>query len=157
MRLTVYTDYSLRLLMYLALKEDRLATVSEIAASYNISKNHLMKVAYELGVAGFIETVRGRRGGVRLAMPLETIRLSDVVRAAEPDMALVTCFEPIEAPCAIRRCCVLREALERAYTAFTEVLEDYTLADLVRPRNRLRSMLAIAPPSKIMADVSHVR
>ncbi len=157
MRLTVYTDYSLRFLMYLALKEDRLATVSEIAASYNVSKNHLMKVAYELGVAGFIETVRGRRGGVRLAKPIEAIRLGDVVRSTEPDMALVTCFKPIEAPCAIRRCCVLREALERACTAFTDVLDEYTLADLVRPRSRLRSMLSIALPSKATADASHVR
>lgn len=157
MRLTVYTDYSLRLLMYLALKEDRLATVSEIAASYGVSKNHLMKVAYELGVAGYIETVRGRRGGVRLAMSLEAIRLGDVVRSTEPDMALVTCFKPIEAPCAIRRCCVLREALEHAYTAFTEVLDGYTLADLVRPRSRLRSLLSLAPPPKTTADASHVR
>ncbi|MGH9697453.1 MAG: RrF2 family transcriptional regulator [Bryobacteraceae bacterium] len=145
MRLTVYTDYALRLLMYLALKDERLATISEIAASYKISRNHLMKVAYELGTAGYIETVRGRRGGLRLAKPIEAIRLGDVVRRTEPDMALVTCFEPIAAPCAIRRCCVLRDALERAYAAFIEVLDGYSLADLVRPRSRLRTMLSIAP------------
>lgn len=145
MRLTVYTDYALRLLMYLALKDDGLATIAEIAKSYGISRNHLMKVAYELGAAGFIETVRGRGGGLRLAKPVEAIRLGDVVRRTEPDMALVICFTPVEAPCAIRRCCVLRDALQRACMAFTDVLDGYSLADLVRPRSRLRSMLAIAP------------
>jgi Rrf2 family transcriptional regulator, nitric oxide-sensitive transcriptional repressor len=155
LRLTVYTDYSLRLLMYLALKEDGLATISEVAASYDISKNHLMKVAYELGVAGYVETVRGRRGGVRLAMAVDAIRLGDVVRRTEPDMAIVTCFAPVEAPCAIRRCCVLREALDRAYAAFTEVLDGYSLADLIRPRSRLRTLLAIAPPAKTVSVASH--
>ncbi len=145
MRLTVYTDYALRLLMYLALKDDGLATIAEIAKSYGISRNHLMKVAYELGAAGYIETVRGRGGGLRLAKPVETIGLGDVVRRTEPDMALVTCFKPVEAPCAIRRCCVLRDALQRASLAFTDVLDGYSLADLVRPRSRLRTMLAIAP------------
>lgn len=145
MRLTVYTDYALRLLMYLALKDDGLATISEIANSYGISRNHLMKVAYELGAAGYIETVRGRGGGLRLAKPVDTIRLGDVVRHTEPDMALVTCFKPREEPCAIRRCCVLRDALERACVAFMDVLDGYSLADLVQPRSRLRSMLAIAP------------
>lgn len=144
MRLTVYTDYALRLLMYLALKENGLATIAEIAASYGISRNHLMKVAYELGTAGYIETVRGRGGGLRLAKAAESIRLGDVVRRTEPDMALATCFKPIDAPCAIKRCCMLRDALERACIAFSEVLDGYSLADLVRPRNRLRTMLSIA-------------
>ena len=75
MRLTVYTDYALRLLMYLALKDDGLATIEEIADSYGISKNHLMKVTHQLGVGGYIETVRGRRGGLRLAKPAEEIGL----------------------------------------------------------------------------------
>jgi Rrf2 family transcriptional regulator, nitric oxide-sensitive transcriptional repressor len=104
-----------------------------------------MKVAYELGTAGYIDTVRGRGGGLRLAKAVESIRLGDVVRYTEPDMALVTCFKPIEAPCPIRQCCVLRDALERACVAFTEVLNGYSLADLVRPRSRLRTMLAITP------------
>lgn len=145
MRLTVYTDYSLRLLMYLALKDDGLATIAEVARSYGISRNHLMKVAYELGAAGLVETVRGRGGGLRLAKDPAKIRLGDVVRGTEPDMALVTCFEPVEAPCAIKRCCVLRGALDEAGAAFMKVLDDYSLADLVEPRRRLRTMLAIAP------------
>lgn len=143
MRLTVYSDYALRLLMYLALKEDGLATISEVAASYGVSKNHLMKVAYQLGVAGYVETVRGRGGGLRLAKPAETVLLGAVVRHTEPDMALVQCFPPVDAPCAIRPACVLRRALERAGKAFLEVLDGYSLADLVKPRAPLRSLLSI--------------
>jgi Rrf2 family nitric oxide-sensitive transcriptional repressor len=145
MRLTVYTDYALRMLMYLAVKDDGLATISEIAGSYDISRNHLMKVAHQLGVAGYVETVRGRSGGLRLAKPADAIRLGDVVRGTEPDMALVTCFKPVDAPCAIKPSCVLRRALERAGAAFLDVLDGYTLADLVKPRAPLRGLLAIEP------------
>jgi Rrf2 family nitric oxide-sensitive transcriptional repressor len=145
MRLTVYTDYSLRVLMYLALKDDGLATIEEIAKSYGISKNHLMKVAHQLGVAGYVETVRGRRGGLRLAKPAKAIGLGEVVRHTEPDMAIVMCFEPINADCAVLPYCVLRKALARARSAFIKVLDDYTLSDLVKPRTSLQAMLAIAP------------
>lgn len=144
MRLTVYTDYSLRLLMYLALKEDGLATIADIAASYGISKNHLMKVAHQLGVAGYVETVRGRRGGLRLARPVEAISLGDVVRRTEPDMALVPCFKPVNDHCAIQRCCALQGALDKAQRAFLAVLDGYTLADLAEPRGSLRALLAIS-------------
>ena len=101
MRITVHTDYALRLLMYLALKKDGLATIAEIAATYDISRNHLMKVAYKLGVAGYIESIRGRGGGLRLAKPVEAIILGEVVRKTEPDMALVECMRPVvrPAPC----------------------------------------------------------
>ena len=143
-RLTVYTDYALRVLMFLALKEDRLATIAEIAESYDISKNHLMKVAHQLGVAGYVETVRGRGGGLRLAKPIEAIGLGEVVRYTEPDMAIVSCFEPVDAPCAIRPACVLRRALKKAREAFVEVLDGYTLEDLVQPRARLAGLLGIS-------------
>jgi Rrf2 family nitric oxide-sensitive transcriptional repressor len=144
MRLTVYSDYALRVLMYLAVKQDGLTTIAEIAESYDISENHLMKVAHQLGVAGYVETVRGRGGGLRLAKPAETIGLADVVRSTEPDMAIVSCFKPLDAPCAIRPCCVLRRALEQARDAFVAVLENYTLGDLVRPRTRLAGLLGIS-------------
>jgi Rrf2 family transcriptional regulator, nitric oxide-sensitive transcriptional repressor len=144
MRLTVYTDYALRMLMYLALKEDQLATIAEIAASYDISKNHLMKVAHQLGVAGYVETVRGRGGGLRLAKPIQAIVLGEVVRYTEPDMAIVPCFEPVNAPCAIQPCCVLKRALKKARDAFVEVLDGYTLSDLVQPQARLTSLLGIS-------------
>jgi len=144
MRLTLYSDYALRVLMYLAVRENRLATIDEIARSYSISRNHLMKVVHQLGVAGYVETVRGRGGGLRLAKPVEAIGLGAVVRYTEPDMAIASCFRPVDAPCAIRQCCVLRRALERARDAFLEVLEGYTLSDLVRPRARLAGMLGLS-------------
>jgi Rrf2 family transcriptional regulator, nitric oxide-sensitive transcriptional repressor len=144
MRLTVYSDYALRVLMYLAVQQDGLATIAEIAESYDISENHLMKVAHQLGVAGYVETVRGRGGGLRLAKPIWTIGLADVVRYTEPDMAIVSCFKPVDAPCAIRPCCVLRRALEQARDAFMAVLEGYTLGDLVKPRARLAGLLGIS-------------
>src|ERR1039458_5782624 len=121
--------------MYLALKEDGLATIAEVAKSYGVSKNHLMKVAYQLGVAGYIETIRGRSGGLRLAKSPNTIILGEVVRHTEPDMAIVTCFKPINAFCAIQPSCGLRGALQRAQAAFIDVLDGYSLNDLVQPRN----------------------
>lgn len=143
MHLTVYTDYALRLLMYLAVKEDGLATIAEVAASYRISRNHLMKVAHQLGLAGYVETVRGRRGGLRLAKPAGEIGLGDVVRSTEQDIALVPCFDPAAPTCAIAPCCGLRGALDEARAAFFGVLDEYSLGDLVKPRGRLRGLLAI--------------
>jgi len=145
LRLTVYTDFSLRLLMYLAVKEDGLATIAEVAESYRISRNHLMKVAHQLGLAGYVATVRGKNGGLRLARPAETIILGDVVRRTEPDLALVPCFHPIDAPCAIWPKCVLRQAMQNALEAFLETLDGYTLADLARPESQLRALLSILP------------
>jgi len=144
MRLTIYTDYALRLMMYLAVKEDGLATIAEIAESYEISKAHLMKVAHQLSTAGYVEAVRGARGGLRLAKPAKAIKLGEIVRHAEPNMAVMACLEPIDAPCVIKRCCVLRGALEEGGLAFLKVLDGYTLSDLVQPRDRLRNLLSIA-------------
>ena len=102
MRLAAYTDYALRLLMYLALKNEGLATIDEVAKSYGIFRHHLMKVvAYELGAAGYVATVRGRGGGLRLAKAAAAIGLGKIVRHTEPDMALVPCFKPTDGPCAI--------------------------------------------------------
>jgi Rrf2 family nitric oxide-sensitive transcriptional repressor len=153
MRLTVHTDYALRMLMYLAVKQDGLATISEIAARYGISKNHLMKVAYRLGTAGYIDTVRGRGGGLRLARPATAIGLGDIVRQTEPDMALVPCFKPVEANCAILPSCALRGALGRAGVAFLGVLDEYSLGDLVKQRMPLRNLLSIEPIKRAAARV----
>jgi Rrf2 family nitric oxide-sensitive transcriptional repressor len=147
MRLTVYTDYSLRLLMFVAVKDDGLATISEVAEAYGISKNHLMKVAHQLGVAGYIETVRGRSGGLRLAKPAASIGLGDIVRRTEQDMMLVPCFDPGNGGCVINSCCGLRQALARATQSFFEVLDGYSLADLVKPRTALRNLLSIESAS----------
>jgi len=142
------------LLMYLRSKDDQLATIAEIAKSFAISRNHLMKVAYQLGVAGYVETVRGRGGGLRLAKPAATIGLGDVVRCTEPDMAIASCFKPLEAPCAIRPCCVLKRALEKAHHAFVDVLDGYTLGDLVQPRGRLVGLLGHFARRKQGSDVA---
>jgi Rrf2 family nitric oxide-sensitive transcriptional repressor len=141
MRLTVYTDFALRVLIYLGVHPQPMPTIGEIATSYGVSRNHLMKVAYELGRAGYIETVRGKGGGLRLARRAEEIGLGDVVRRTEPDFALVPCFEPVCAACAITPACRLRGALHKAQAAFLEVLDGYTLADLVENRAVLEPML----------------
>lgn len=145
MRLTVYTDFSLRLLIYLALRDGGLATIAEIAASYGISRNHLTKVAHQLGLGGYVATVRGKNGGLRLARAPETIVVGAVVRRTEPDLALVPCFHPVDAPCAIRPSCVLRQAMKKAADAFLETLDGYTLADLARPRPEMQALLSIVP------------
>jgi Rrf2 family nitric oxide-sensitive transcriptional repressor len=147
MRLTIYTDYSLRLLMYLALAGDRLATIGQVAAAYGISKNHLTKVAHQLGVAGYIETVRGKGGGLRLARRAGEIGLGEVVRHAEPDMALVPCFPPVNGDCPILPRCGLRHVLDEARMAFLGVLDRYTLADLVRAPVPLRELLGMSDAS----------
>lgn len=151
MRLTVYTDFSLRVLIYIALNPERKPTIGEIAESYGISRNHLMKVVYNLGSAGYLETVRGKKGGLRLGRPADDIVLGDVVRHTEPDMALVPCFEPILAPCVITPACRLRTALHRARAAFLEVLDDYSLTDLVENRVPLSELLATGPSRAVVA------
>ncbi len=145
MRLTAYTDYTLRTLIYLALNAGRHATIAQIAATYRISEAHLTKVVHQLGIAGEIETVRGRNGGLRLKKPAGEINLGAVVRRTEPDLALVPCFEAAGA-CVIGEACVLRHALHAALAAFLAVLDRTTLADLVAPRRRLSAKLGIAPP-----------
>jgi Rrf2 family transcriptional regulator, nitric oxide-sensitive transcriptional repressor len=141
MRLTVYTDYALRVLMFLAVHPEPKPTIGEIAASYGISRNHLMKVVYELGVAGYIETARGKNGGLRLARPAVAIGLGELVRQTEPDLALVPCFDPVNAACALTPACKLRGVLHLAQAAFLKVLDDHTLADLVENRIALEGLL----------------
>jgi len=145
-RLTAFTDYTLRTLIYLALQPGRLATIADIADSYGISANHLMKVVHQLGVAGDVETVRGQRGGMRLARSPAAINLGTVVRRTEPDMEIVPCFGA-PAVCAIQPSCVLRHALHEAMQAFLAVLDRYTLADLAGPQRALAGLLAIEPPA----------
>jgi Rrf2 family nitric oxide-sensitive transcriptional repressor len=145
MRLTVYTDYALRVLMYVAVRPEPLPTIGQIADAYQISRNHLMKVVYELGQAGYLETVRGKNGGLRLARKPQEIGLGRLVRETEPDMALVPCFDPIRAECAITPACRLRGALSEARAAFLAVLDGYTLADLVSNGAALQALLGLAP------------
>lgn len=148
MRLSSYTDYALRLLMYLAVRQEGLPTISEVAQVYGISKNHLMKVANDLGRGGYIETVRGRNGGLRLGRPAGLIRIGDVVRYTEEDMAIVDCMGALQDPplCRLSPACNLRSALHEALQAFLAVLDDYTLADIVRHRRSMASMLGLPQP-----------
>ena len=142
MRLTAYTDFSLRVLMYLALHPDRRPTIAEIAERYRISKAHLMKVVYQLGVMGYVETTRGKGGGLRLARRLEDMTVGEIVRRTEPDMALVTCFEAGEPTCVIAPACRLKGKLGEARAAFLKVLADCTLAEVMGNRPALEVLLA---------------
>jgi Rrf2 family nitric oxide-sensitive transcriptional repressor len=143
MRLTKFTDYGLRVLILLGLTEDRLVTIEEIGDRYGISANHLMKVTHRLSTRGYIETVRGKGGGMRLARPPERIRLGDVVRDFEEDMTLVECFDPSTSSCSIEPSCRLQGVLRQSLQAFLRTLDQHSLADLVRPRGKLRALLEI--------------
>jgi Rrf2 family nitric oxide-sensitive transcriptional repressor len=140
MRLTLHTDYALRLLMLLALEPDRLHTIQETARRYGISRNHLMKVALTLVKAGFIESIRGRSGGLRLSRPAERVGLGAVVRATEDNFNLVECFDRDSNTCVIAPACGLRTPLHEASAAFLAVLDRYTLADLLAEPRAHRSM-----------------
>jgi Rrf2 family nitric oxide-sensitive transcriptional repressor len=135
MRLMSFTDFALRLLMYAAARDGQLVRIEEVANIFNISRGHLMKVANALTRAGFMTAVRGRSGGLQLARPPHAIALGDVVRATEPDFALVECFEQGN-QCIITRHCRMRGILHESLDAFNAVLDKYTLADLMlRPKD----------------------
>jgi len=139
MRLTSFTDYTLRVLIYLGAHRDegRLATIGDIAVAYGISENHLMKVVHHLARQGYIETTRGKGGGMRLARAPREIGLGGVVRGAEEDFALVECFQEGKPGCVIHGACALRKVLVQAMDAFLQVLDAKTLEDLVRPKTEL--------------------
>lgn len=134
MRLTNFSDYALRLLIFAA-AQDRQITIEEAAQVFDISRNHLMKVATVLTRSGYLKAIRGRSGGLILGKPPEKIRLGDVVRATEPDFALVECFSSSNR-CVITRRCGLKGVIHEALDAFTATLDRYTLADvMLRPRD----------------------
>ncbi|MBI5791724.1 MAG: Rrf2 family transcriptional regulator [Rhodocyclales bacterium] len=141
MRLTTFSDYTLRVLMFLALSRDRLATIPEIAAAYDISENHLMKVVHQLARAGVIESVRGKGGGIRLAQAPEAIRLGAIVRGSEGGAPIVECLSDDAATCRIAPVCKLSAVLSRAFDALYATLDEYTLADLVRKPRALETIL----------------
>ncbi|MFL6676253.1 MAG: RrF2 family transcriptional regulator [Massilia sp.] len=131
MRLTSYTDYALRTLMFLALNRDRLVTIGDIAQTHNIAKNHLTKVVHQLGTLGFIETVRGRSGGLRLGREPRDITMGEVVRQTETDFHMASCFDPNSAGCLYSAGCELKGTLARATIAFLDVLDNVTLEQMV--------------------------
>jgi Rrf2 family transcriptional regulator, nitric oxide-sensitive transcriptional repressor len=140
MRLTLNTDYSLRVLMHVGICRDKLTTINDIAESFGISKAHLMKVVNDLSQKGYLETVRGRSGGIRLMREPRHINVGQVVRDTEKTLGVIGCLER-RGFCPIERACVLRSALQDATQAFLSVLDAYTLADLIKPQRVLSSLL----------------
>ena len=131
MQLTQYTDYSLRVLIYLALHADRRVTISEISDAYDISRNHLVKVVHQLSTSGWISTIRGKSGGMYLAFPPEQINLGTIIRQTEPHLNLLECFDASNDECAISPVCSLKRILYQARRGFMEVLDQHTLADAI--------------------------
>lgn len=131
MRLTIFTDYTLRALMYLGMNRDRLVTIQDIADLHTISKSHLTKVVHQLGVAGLIETVRGRNGGLRLNREPNQINIGEVVSMSEPDFFMAACFGSEHTSCAHQGDCRLTAKLAQATQAYLNVLDGVTLADLL--------------------------
>jgi len=135
MQLTQYTDYSLRVLIYLSLHPEERVTIKEISEVYDISRNHLVKVVHQLSHNGWITTVRGKNGGMHLAFPPEYINIGSVIRQTEPHMNLLECFDKPNDKCAISSACVLKHVLYQARKAFMDVLNQYTLADAIGPKS----------------------
>jgi Rrf2 family nitric oxide-sensitive transcriptional repressor len=134
MRLTLMSDYAMRLLMHVAKNPQRLCTISEVAKTYDISEAHLMKVTHQLALAGWIETVRGKGGGMRLAGLPDQINLGAVVKSIEPDFAIVECLaESTDAACQLNGSCQLTGIMTGALDSFMRYLSRYTLADLLIP------------------------
>lgn len=143
MRLTRQTNYAIRMLMYCAANGDRLSRIPEIAAAYSVSELFLFKILQPLVENGLVQTVRGRNGGVRLGKPAAEISLFDVVRVTEENFAMAECFENDAADCPLIDSCSLNEALRKALGAFFEVLESYTIDDLVKARPTMRNLLGL--------------
>lgn len=146
MQLTFYTDYSLRVLIFLGLKSGRLSTISEIAESYGISRNHLVKVVHNLAGHGYIQTTRGKGGGLRLARRPEDVNIGEVVRHTEVNFTLVECFDMQSCRCPITPICGLKGVLHDASRAFMDVLDQYTLADVLKNEDQLAMVLLKSDP-----------
>ncbi|HEX6362735.1 MAG TPA: Rrf2 family transcriptional regulator, partial [Albitalea sp.] len=143
MKLTAFTDYSLRVLIYLAAEPGRRATIAEIAGAFDVKENHLTKVVHFLGKIGVLANVRGKGGGLELALPADRIVIGHVVRETEGADVVAECFGDDANHCSIARVCRLRGVLGEALAAFYAVLDRYTLADLVQNRATLSRVLLI--------------
>ncbi|MEH7399692.1 MULTISPECIES: RrF2 family transcriptional regulator [Bacillaceae] len=138
MRLTTYSDYSLRVLIFLSSEpREKLVNIKDIAEAYDISKNHLMKIIYNLGKMGYIETIRGRNGGIRLAKLPSEINIGEIIRKTEEDFNIVECFEHGNT-CVITPVCSLKHIFNNALEQFLHVLDQYTLDDIVKNNAMLK-------------------
>lgn len=143
MRLTNYSDYSLRVLIYLSTEpNEKLVNIKDIAEAYDISKNHLMKIIYNLGKMGYIETIRGRNGGIRLAKLPSDINIGELIRKTEEDFHIVECFEHNN-NCVITPVCSLKHIFNKALDQFLQVLDQYTLEDIVQNNFMLKEYFAL--------------
>lgn len=142
MKLTNYSDYALRILIYLGLKREKLSTITEISDCYRISRNHVVKIVHHLGQLGYLDTMRGKHGGIRLARAPEMINIGEVIRHTESTMDIVECFSE-QNTCVICDSCVLRSIIAEALAAFMTVLDGYTLADLMVPKHQLKKQLKV--------------
>lgn len=143
MRLTKQTNYAVRILMYCSANDGQLSRISEIARSYNVSELFLFKILQPLVAAGLMQSVRGRNGGVRLGKPANQITLLDVVQVTEDNFAMAECFEKNSTDCPLIDSCALNAALRKALGAFFDVLEGYTIEDLVKPNLAIGMLLGI--------------
>ncbi|MBI1196606.1 MAG: Rrf2 family transcriptional regulator [Phenylobacterium sp.] len=143
MRLSLHTDYALRALIYLTATDAPAVTAGDIATAYGISKNHLVKVLQRLRALGYVETVRGRGGGVRLARPPGEIPIGEVVRRTEDLGEMVECFNPETNTCPLMPVCLLQRRLDEALKAYLDVLDGYTVADMAANRRALARALRL--------------
>lgn len=146
MQLSAYSDYSLRVLMHTALRQPNRTTVAEVAETFNISRNHLVKVVHDLGRHGYLATQRGIGGGFLLGRTPEAIRIGDIVRLGEETETVIDCHESKTRLCRLQPACQLRGILDEAAGAFFDVLDGYTLADLIRRPSRIRFALGLDRP-----------
>lgn len=142
MKLTRYSNYAMRSLQLAALKAPNLVRIEDVARIHNLSRPHIMKIVHELGKAGYLETVRGRGGGFRLARPAEEIIVGDVVRITEGPLDVVECFNPETNTCPLMGICVLSKKMQEATAAFMAVLDDLTIADIAANRGQLMARIA---------------
>jgi Rrf2 family nitric oxide-sensitive transcriptional repressor len=155
MRLTQWTDYSLRMLMFCAIHQERprAPTVGEIAQAHGISRSHLTKIAMTLAAAGLLETTRGRHGGLRLLKPADQIRVGDVLRITETDFKQVECFDAEHNSCRITGACRLKDALTEAMNAYLAVLDACSLADMIQPAARQTTARIVSMPVSLPAGL----
>lgn len=150
MRLTHLSDYSVRVLIYLSVNPEPLSTIAEISERYGISRNHLTKVAHQLGRAGYLTTLRGRAGGIKLAREPQAINIGEVVRLMESPSALVECFQGEKNECRITPDCTFKHVLADAQEAFFAHLDQFTLASITDNRSALQALLSLP-----LAETSH--
>ena len=142
MQLTVHTDYALRVLIYLSIQPQKIVTIDEITEFYEISRNHLVKVVHNLSSKGFINTIRGKHGGMQLSRPPNQISIGEVVRKIEANFDIVECFNPDSKKCRVLPICNLKSVLQKANENFLSYLDQYSLADAVQPNNNLVKLVS---------------